>query len=1257
MRIVIDFQGVQTESRFRGIGRYSLSLVQAIVRNRGEHEVILALSGLFPETIEPLRAAFDDALPQENIRVWYAPGPVREIEPDNSRRREAAELIREAFLASLKPDVLHICSLFEGYVDDAVISIGRFDTATLVSVSLYDLIPLLNPDHYLKSNLSYGEHYWRKIDHLKRAAIYLAISESSRQEGIAHLDVSEASVINISAASEPHFRPIEIAEQVAAQVHRKFGLTRPFLLYTGGADERKNIPRLLQAFARLPLHHRETYQLLLAGKISEGDLANLRRQAQAAGLKEDELCCTGYVTDEELVQLYNLCELFVFPSWHEGFGLPALEAMACGAPVICANTSSLPEVMGLDVALFDPLDVSSISAKIAEALEDESFRSMLREHCLRQAKQFSWDESARRAITAFESLVESRRQTTFNLPGSRKPRLAFVSPMPPERTGIADYSSELLPALAEYYDIEIVVAQNQVDSPWCDQRGKARDAEWLRAHASEIDRVLYQVGNSPFHQHMLPLMKEIPGTVVLHDFYMSGMLAWQETHTDLGEVWVEALYQAHGYGAVRERYQNAESAKLKYPVNLYVLQHALGLIVHSEYSRGLARRWYGRGVAGDWEVIPLVRCRADTIDRRHARDRLDIDQDDFVVCSFGFLDPTKLNHLLLDAWFGSALAADKRCKLIFVGENHRGDYGANLRQTIHASGIGDRIAITGFADTDTFRNYLAAADVAVQLRTNSRGETSAAVFDCMNHALPVIVNAHGSMAELDPESVYMLPDEFDDAALSESLESLWRSPVRRFTLGERAREIIQVRHAPALCAQRYAAAIERFHQRAATTTQALVEAIIAQEGTNLNDDECRQLAETISVALPLMKPARRLLLDVSATCRTDLRTGIERATRALLLALVDAPPEDYRIEPVYLSDISGEWKYHYARHYTFGLLGQVHDCFEDDIVEPECGDVLLGLDLSGDLLSQAARAGVFDHYRNIGVTVYFTVFDLLPVQMPTVFPPGANQSHSKWLDVVAESADGAICISKAVADDLAARLREVGAEWAKRRPFHIGWFHLGADVASSVPTRGLSDDAERTLQQFRSYPSFLMVGTIEPRKAHLQTINAFTQLWNEGAEINLVIVGKEGWKGLSNDMRRTIPETVEYIQNHPELGRRLFWLDGISDEYLEKVYAASTCLIAASYGEGFGLPLIEAAQHKLPIIARDIPVFREVAGEHAYYFEGEGAEELCATISNWLRLYREGHHPVSDDMAWLTWRESADQLAHVLLTPLGVAES
>lgn len=402
MRIVIDMQGAQTESRFRGIGRYTLSFAQAIVRNRGEHEVFLALNGLFPETIEPIRAAFDRLLPQENIRVWYTPEIAWECEPVTAKRHEVAELIREAFLESLQPDVIHISSLFEGYIDNAVISIGQFDKSTRVSVSLYDLIPLINPEHYLNSNPKYRAYYERQISYLSRSSVLMAISDFSRQEGLQHLGLDSERVVNVLTAIDDCFQPLALEEELIAGVKAKFNITRPFILYTGGTDERKNLQRLIQAFALLSPALRKAHQLVLAGKVSESDLARMALTARQAGLTEDEICFTGYVSDVELVALYNLCTVFVFPSWHEGFGLPALEAMACGAAVIGANTTSLPEVIGCEEALFDPLDVDAIAGKMARVLEDKDFRAELRMHGLAQSKKFSWDETARRAIASFE---------------------------------------------------------------------------------------------------------------------------------------------------------------------------------------------------------------------------------------------------------------------------------------------------------------------------------------------------------------------------------------------------------------------------------------------------------------------------------------------------------------------------------------------------------------------------------------------------------------------------------------------------------------------------------------------------------------------------------------------------------------------------------------------------------------------------------------------------------------------------------------
>lgn len=1062
MRIVIDLQGAQTESRFGG-DRYSLLIAQAIVRNRGRHEVVLALSGLFPKTIESIRAAFDGLLPQENVHVWYAPGPVRACEPGNVWRRDVAERIREAFLASLKADIVFIPSFFKGYHDDGVTSIKVFanDLTTVVVLSESDFIPS-NTD--LQSECLYS---LSKMNQLKGANLLLVESKLTLDRLCQHLGISQESTNVFSTAMV-----LEIESQV--------------------------------------------------------------------------------------------------------------------------------------------LDIQ-----------------------------------ANKIINRFESLID--HSSKLFLPEKNgRPRLAYVSPLPPVRSGISDYSAELLPELARFYDIDVVVAQSDVTDSWILAHCKLRNIEWFYKNNEQYDRVIYHFGNSPFHQHMFDMLEKIPGVVVLHDFYLGDVEYSRAVNNLSQQSWVETLYDSHGYVAMIEAYRSDNPAKqiLKYPANFQLIQQASRMISHSEYSKALAEQWYGNQPFVDWDVIPLLRAPVSNTNLGQARQALGLDLNDFVICSFGLLGSTKHNQLLLDAWLHS-LAEYDHCQLIFVGEADNSEYCTGFRETICSSGLGKRIKITGWVDQTTYKNYLASADIAVQLRTCSRGETSAAILDCMNNGLPTIVNANGAMTELPSDAVWMLPDNCDVSQLIEALETLRQDEKKRHKLGVCAFEYVEVRHSPSVCAEQYAISIEKSYAAQRKSVGALVGAIAKLESHYPTDDDCLTISKSIAESTVEVMHQRQLLVDVSAIARNDLKTGIQRVVRALVLELIQSSPKGYRVEPVYLSNDRGEWHYRYAHDWTSSLLGIPSGWRYESTVGYSSGDILLVADFTGDFVVQANRAGVFGKMKNDGVELQFVVYDLLPIQMPEVFPPGLF-GFQEWLEVVALVADGVVCISSAVADELRFWIQNSNIE--RQRPVKIGYFHLGADVQNSSPTMGLPEDTELVLSRIRVMPSFLMVGTIEPRKAHLQTLDAFEQLWREGSEINLVIVGNEGWCGLPDGMRRTIPETVARLKNHPELGNHLFWLQGISDEYLEKIYAASTCLIAASYGEGFGLPLIEAAQHKLPIIARDIPVFREVAGEYACYFHVKTSEELADAVLRWLELHDIDEYPKSDEMPWLSWKECSQQLMNVILS-------
>ncbi|MBT8537127.1 glycosyltransferase family 4 protein [Polynucleobacter paneuropaeus] len=841
MRIVIDLQGAQTtSSRDRGIGRYSLALSKALAKLRASHEIIIALNGAFPETIEPIRQAFDGLLPPENIVVWNALRPVNGFDESSANRKYISELVREAFFESLNPDIVHLSSLFEGFDDDAVHSIGLHSRNYITSLNFYDLIPLLQSNIYLDPNPLFKKLYFEKIEYLKSADIFLAISESSRQELIGVLSVVPDRVRNIGAGVSDIFQKLQVSTQDEKNLRSKFGISAKFIMYSGAADERKNHRGLMQAYDKLSPSLKSQYQLVFVGKLPIVLKDQLRTYAASLGFTERDVVITDKVSDDELVAFYNLCDLFVFPSWHEGFGLPALEALACGAPVIGSNNTSIPEVIGREDALFNPHDPIDIAQKIEQILLDPLLSADLRGYGPYQAKNFSWEKSAQKTLAFFEHWYEQGLYEKLN--GDKKP-----------------------------------LTMNRPD--------------WL-----------------------LPAIKD--------------------------------------------------SLKLE------------------EGS-------------SDWNLLNKV---------------------------------LKQNHF------------KREHKMIFV--------------------------------------------------------------------------------------------------------------------------------------------------------------------------------------------------DVSELMHRDQNTGIQRVVRSILHELLTQGVEGYKVVPVHAN--TETLGYRYANQFKARFLKQDPLTAEDEFIQFQSGDIFFGLDVQFAVIP--AQESFYRELRGHGVKIVFMIYDLLPILSPQFFEGGVLEFYEKWLLTIARVSDGVVCISKAVADEF--------IEWvdskspARLTPLMVGWSHIGADLESSVPTFGLPENAHSTLEVLKENTSFLSVGTLEPRKGHLQMLEAFELLWTKGFQGNLVFVGKEGWN---------IEELKHHILSSKYMGKKLFWLAGISDEYLEEVYKASSCLIMASQGEGFGLPIVEGAQRGLPMIVRDIPVFREVAGLYASYFSGLKGLDLALAIEKWLDEDSKGCTIQSKEMPWLSWSQSTNNLLEIIL--------
>lgn len=405
MRIVIDLQACQSVSAFRGIGRYSKALALEMTRqakDRG-HDVWLVLTDNHPEHIPAIREAFEGLVPQEKIAIFPGMAPVAGMFIENQWRARAAEQIRERFIARLQPDVLHIASLFDGTFDNAVISIGRSGIRIPTVVTQYDLIPLVMPDEYF-DNADYKRYYFDKLESLTRCDFMIAISESTKEETARLLKFDASRIVNISGAVDPMFKKVALPECERSALLSRYDIRKPYILYMpGGFDARKNFSNLFRAFAALPNHLRDTHQLVIGSRSREEERVMLRAMLRDASLHENEVIFTGYVPDDDLIGLYSECEMHVFPSLAEGFGLPALEAMACGAPSVMSNLSSLPEVMGRADALFDPRNPDGIRDAMVHVLTDSVFRDSLRAHASAHAKTFSWSRSANTALSALEA--------------------------------------------------------------------------------------------------------------------------------------------------------------------------------------------------------------------------------------------------------------------------------------------------------------------------------------------------------------------------------------------------------------------------------------------------------------------------------------------------------------------------------------------------------------------------------------------------------------------------------------------------------------------------------------------------------------------------------------------------------------------------------------------------------------------------------------------------------------------------------------
>lgn len=327
----------------------------------------------------------------------------------------------------------------------------------------------------------------------------------------------------------------------------------------------------------------------------------------------------------------------------------------------------------------------------------------------------------------------------------------------------------------------------------------------------------------------------------------------------------------------------------------------------------------------------------------------------------------------------------------------------------------------------------------------------------------------------------------------------------------------------------------------------------------------------------ISKTTKQLLVDVSAIIREDAHTGIQRVVRALLLQLFSNPPEGYQVLPVFCTRKHG---YRYADSTFVHKFTSYADKLSTGDVVVSNKDIFFGLDLVAHLLPQHENQ-LLD-WKQQGTKIHILIYDMLPHLHPQWFTPRSVKNFRRWLRTIAVYSDQLICISGSVKNELRTWLMSEGFSAHTHR---IVTILMGSEIASSLPSCGTDAETTELIEQLKNQKFILMVGTIEPRKGYSDALDAMEYLWDKGDETSLVIVGKPGWK---------TTKLQERLLTHEKAAKKFFWLKNISDQTLQILYKMANSVLVTSYGEGFGLPLVEAMYYGKSLLVRDIPVFREV---------------------------------------------------------------
>ncbi|MCC2335701.1 glycosyltransferase [Cellulomonas wangsupingiae] len=729
MRVYVDGQSLQDRiTAERGIGRYVAEYAGAVERLRPGFvdKWLIRSDGPVPAQVADLiwrgRVAMSDDTDLERPDIWHVPSPF------------------EALDAPI----------------DAVWPEWARHPRTSLYVTLYDLIPLVFSDQYL-ADRRWRARYNVRAQMVARADRVLAISEATARDATRILGISPSRIDVVGTGTSSWLLDDRAPSTPAGGRPEVPGLNREYVMYTGGIDFRKNIEGLLRGWSLVAPEVRRTHQLVLVCRMSQVERDVLDGYARELGVERDVLY-TGYVDDDLLRDLYAHAKLFIFPSLYEGFGLPVVEAAACGAPVIVGDNSSLIDLVPDPRGRFDASDPADIAACLMQVLEDDVLRAALRQP--RLAEQHRWEDVARRTVESYEKAGRRRL--------ARRPRVWLVSPMPPTPSGVADYSMALLRELAKLADVDVMTTPDA-------QRDPIPGVRWFTYDdAGAVERLygrpdlrIMAMGNSEFHVPIMRLLRRYGGVAIAHDVRFTGLLAAARALAP--ELLDEDVAQMlDDIASERRPSQHRDHMWLDshryYLVNGLLTGSALRgseiILTHSPSSQSLARL----------NLAPEMRPKVGVINFGHRVLPVPAGTVRDAVVSLGIQHWTKDSVKVCEAFVD---LAPQYPELTFalVGRFFDDEAYARCREMIDDAGLADRVLLTGWVTPDEYARWLERGRLAVQLRAYTNGESSAAVADCLGAGVPLVTTALGSSVDL-ADVVHLVPPDVRADDLAACLKNL-----------------------------------------------------------------------------------------------------------------------------------------------------------------------------------------------------------------------------------------------------------------------------------------------------------------------------------------------------------------------------------------------------------------------------------------------------------------------------------------------------